>query len=248
MLTALIVDDIAESRINLQADLKDYCSNVEVVGEAESVISALKAIKEVKPQIVFLDIHLGDGTGFDILELLPQIDFKVIFTTASDAFAIKAFKYSAIDYLLKPIDPDELVQAVEHAIGQYRLEHQQVELLMESMQQKDKTPPQKLALSTQEKIHVVDIQSIIRCESNDNYTTFFFTDGTKVMVSKTLKTYDQLLKDADFLRVHQRHLVNQKHVREFVKTDGGYLIMDNGSNVPVSTRKRAEVVEAISRK
>lgn len=247
MLTALIVDDIAESRINLKADLQDYCPNVEVVGEAESVLSALKAIRDLQPQIVFLDIHLGDGTGFDILELLPKIEFKVIFTTASDAFAIKAFKYSAIDYLLKPIDPDELVQAVEHAVGQYRLEHQQVELLMENMKQ-DKAPPQKLALSTHEKIHVVSIQSIVRCESSDNYTTFFFTDKTKVMVSKTLKTYDQLLKDADFLRVHQRHLVNQKHVREFVKTDGGYLIMDDGANVPVSTRKRAEVVEAISRK
>ncbi len=244
MIPAIIVDDIKESRINLRADLADYCPEIKVIGEAESVISALKLLKDQKPSIVFLDIHLTDGTGFDILELLPQIDFKVIFTTASDAFAIKAFKYSAIDYLLKPIDPDELTQAVTQAIGQYRLEHQQVDLLMENL--KEKKPSQKLALSTAEKIHVVDIASIVRCESNDNYTLFFFQDGSKIMVSKTLKTYVQLLKDAQFFRVHQRHLVNQKQIREFVKTDGGYIIMNDGSNVPVSHRKRAEVLEMIS--
>ncbi|MCO4806546.1 MAG: response regulator [Flavobacteriales bacterium] len=161
MTSAIIVDDIEDSRINLRADIADYCADVEVIGEAESVVSALRLIKEKPPQIVFLDIHLGDGTGFDILELLPSIDFKVIFTTASDAFAIKAFKYSAIDYLLKPIDPDELVKAVKSAVGQYRLEHPQVELLMENLTKK--SPISKLALSTLEKIHVVEIKSIVRC-------------------------------------------------------------------------------------
>lgn len=243
MISAIIVDDIKESRINLRADLADYCPEVEVIGEAESVVTALKLLKEQRPKIVFLDIHLTDGTGFDILELLPKIDFKVIFTTASDAFAIKAFKYSAIDYLLKPIDPDELGKAVDQAVGQYNLEHQQVDLLMENLKQK--TPSQKLALSTSEKIHVVEISSIVRCESNDNYTTFFFQDNTKIMVSKTLKTYEQLLRESQFFRVHQRHLVNQKLIREFVKTDGGYIIMKDGSNVPVSSRKRSEVMEMI---
>lgn len=245
MTTAIIVDDIKESRINLSADLRDYCPDISVIGEADSVVSALKLIKEHPPQIVFLDIHLGDGTGFDILELLPTITFKVIFTTASDAFAIKAFKYSAIDYLLKPIDPDELVKAVLSAVDQYRLEHRQVELLMESLQKKEAIS--KLALSTLDKIHIVEIDSIIRCSSDDNYTVFHFKDQTRLMVSKTLKTYDNLLKEVGFIRVHQSHLVNGKYIKEFVKTDGGHILMMNGDSVPVSTRKRAEVVDILSK-
>lgn len=245
MTTAIIVDDIKDSRINLAADLADYCPEVLIVGEADSVISALKLIKSKSPQIVFLDIHLGDGSGFDILELLPSIDFKVIFTTASDAFAIKAFKYSAIDYLLKPIDPDELIQAVTSAIGQYKLEHAQLDLLRENLESSEKLS--KLALSTLDRIHVVDIHTIVRCESTDNYTSFYFTNGERIVVSKTLKVYDQLLSPGGFIRVHQKHLVNRNCIVEFVKSDGGYLVLSHGHSVPVSTRKRAEVLALLSK-
>lgn len=245
MIKAIIIDDIEDSRINLAADLRDYCPQVEMIGEADSVVNALKLIKSSSPQLVFLDIHLGDGTGFDILELLPQIEFKVIFTTSSDAFAIKAFKYSAIDYLLKPIDPDELLQAVNQAEGQYRLEHPQVEILMRHLKKEEQIS--KLALSTLDKIHVVEISDIVRCESSDNYTIFYFNDKTKLMVSKTLKTYENLLVECDFYRVHQKHLVNKLFIKEFVKTDGGYLKLKDGENIPVSTRKRAEVMQMISK-
>ena len=245
-MTALIVDDIEDSRINLKADLRDYCPQVEVIGEADGVISALKQIKERTPQIVFLDIHLGDGSGFDILELLPSIDFKVIFTTASDAFAIKAFKYSAIDYLLKPIDPDELTEAVKNAVSQYKLEHPQVELLKQHLN-KDEGISQ-IALSTLERIHVVDIASIVRCESSDNYTTFYFEDAKKIMVSKTLKTYENLLSSSGFYRVHQKHLVNKDFIKEFVKSEGGYLLLRNNDSIPVSTRKRTQVIDLLSMK
>lgn len=243
MITAIIIDDIEDSRINLAADIEDYCPQVQLIGEADSVVTALKLIKSSSPQLVFLDIHLGDGTGFDILELLPQIDFKVIFTTSSDAFAIKAFKYSAIDYLLKPIDPEELSKAVEQAEGQYRLEHPQVELLMQHLKNEERIS--KIALSTLDKIHVVEIDNIVRCESSDNYTTFYFKDRSKLMVSKTLKTYEGILSGNDFYRVHQKHLVNKKYIKEYVKIDGGFLKLSDGASVPVSIRKRAEVVQLL---
>lgn len=214
-----------------------------MIGEAESVISALKSIKELQPQLVFLDIHLTDGSGFDVLELLPKVDFKVIFTTASDAFAIKAFKYSAIDYLLKPIDPEELQNAVKQAIGQYKLEHSQVELLLDSV--KRTTPLEKLALHTSEKIHVVELKNIVRLESSGNYTVFYLADKSKILVSKTLKIYDQMLAEAGFVRIHQSHLINSTYVKEYVKQDGGYILMKDGSAPPISARKKAEVVDLL---
>lgn len=243
MLKALIVDDIKESRINLKVDLDDYCPEVEVVGEAESVLTALKAIKELKPNIVFLDIHLTDGSGFDVLELLPKVEFKVIFTTASDAFAIKAFKYSAIDYLLKPIDPEELQHAVKQAVGQYKLENTQVQLLLDSV--KRTTPLEKIALHTSDKIHVIALDQIIRLASNGNYTEFYLADKSKILVSKTLKIYDQMLRETGFLRIHQSHLINVQFVKEYVKQDGGYILMKDGSAPPISARKKAEVIAAL---
>jgi two-component system LytT family response regulator len=242
-LRALIVDDIKESRINLKVDLADYCPEIEVVAEAESVITSLKAIKDYQPNIVFLDIHLTDGSGFDVLELLPKIDFKVIFTTASDAFAIKAFKFSAIDYLLKPLDPEELQNAVKQAVGQYKLEHAQVELLLDSV--KRTTPLEKIALHTSDKIHVIELQQIVRLESSGNYTEFYLKDKTKILVSKTLKVYDQMLREAGFVRIHQSHLINASYVKEFVKQDGGYILMKDGSAPPISARKKADVISIL---
>jgi two-component system LytT family response regulator len=242
-LRALIVDDIKESRINLKVDLADYCPEIEVVAEAESVITSLKAIKDYQPNIVFLDIHLTDGSGFDVLELLPKIDFKVIFTTASDAFAIKAFKFSAIDYLLKPLDPEELQNAVKQAVGQYKLEHAQVELLLDSV--KRTTPLEKIALHTSDKIHVIELQQIVRLESSGNYTEFYLKDKTKILVSKTLKVYDQMLREAGFVRIHQSHLINASYVKEFVKQDGGYILMKDGSAPPISARKKADVISSL---
>lgn len=244
MITAIIIDDLDQSRINLKADLQDYCPDVKVIGEADSVVSSLKLLKKEKPGIVFLDIHLTDGSGFDLLELLDDVSFKVIFTTASDAFAIKAFKFSAIDYLLKPIDPDDLIKAVKHAADQFHLENKQVDLLLENV--KDSKEQTKIALHTSDKIHICKIQDIVRCESNGNYTSFFFIDGSKLLVSKTLKSYDQMFTDLRFLRVHQSHLINLNHIKEYVKHDGGYIVMNDQSIVPISSRKKMEVIQIIS--
>ncbi len=243
--TAIIIDDILKARDFLKRDLNSFCPQIEVIGEAEGVLTGLKAIKKLRPDIVFLDINMKDGSGFDILELLDEIHFKVIFTTASDAHAIKAFKFSAVDYLLKPIDVDELTKAVEKAIAQGKADGQkQVDLLRDSVSNTEKM--EKIALHTAEKIHICELSDIIRCESSVNYTTFYFEDQHKVLVTKTLKFYDQLLSSSGFLRTHQSHLINLVHVKEFIKGDGGYILMNDSSNIPVSARKRAEVVQVIS--
>ena len=238
---AVVVDDIQKFRKNLIQDLADYCPDIEVVGEADGVISAAKKINTLKPDVVFLDIQINEGTAFDLLSVLGDIKFKIIFTTASDEFAIKAFKISAIDYLLKPIDIDELKCAVAKLkIGN----KDNYELLQTNIKEENKSN-KRLALHSQDKIEIIEIGNIIRCESNVNYTQFFFKDGTKMLVTKTLKEYDKMLTEFGFYRVHQSHLINIDYLKEYVKIDGGYLKMKDGSSVPISTRKKSSVLRLL---
>ena len=239
MIKAVIIDDIPEAIEVLKSDLENYCVNIEVIGKAEGVVSGAKVIKELNPDLVFLDIQMQDGTGFDLLEILPETNFKLIFTTASDEYAVKAFKFSAVDYLLKPIDPDELMDAVSRVEDQDK-PAERIELLKENFHQ-----PKRIALNTLEKIHIVQVEEILRCESNINYTMFYFTDGTKLLVTKTLKEFDKLLGGHNFIRVHQSHLINTAFIKEFTKSDG-YIIMKDGTKVPVSTRKKQVLMEMIS--
>lgn len=243
MISAIIVDDIEQARNTLKEDLKAYCPNIKVIGEAEGVVSGVKLLKAKQPDVLFLDIQMQDGSGFDLLEILPEISFKVIFTTASDAFAIKAFRFSAIDYLLKPIDPDELMEAVKKLEEEQIPQKENIDLLLHSV--KENSGPRRLALHTQEKIHITNISDIVRCESSGNYTIFHFADSPKLMVTKTLKEYDQLLQDHGFIRVHQSHLINRQRIKEFVKIDGGYLVMQDQTQVPVSLRKKAAVIKML---
>ena len=243
MLKAVIIDDIDLARETLKKDLALYCPDVTIIGEAEGVVSGARLLKNIKPDVLFLDIQLKDGVGFDLLEILPDISFKIIFTTASDAYAIKAFRHAAVDYLLKPIDPDELKSAIDKVKKGFS-QNAQFSVLLEN--NKNKTTS-KIALHTQDKIHIVDINDIIRCEANVNYTEFNFSNSKKLLVTKTLKDFEELLKEQGFHRVHQSHLINTKYIKEFIKTDGGYIIMTDGSSVPVSTRKRAEVLDLIEK-
>jgi two-component system LytT family response regulator len=235
---AVIIDDIPEARTVLKFDLENYCDKIDVIGEADGVVSGAKLINELQPDLVFLDIQMQDGSGFDLLEILQNKTFKLIFTTASDEYAIKAFKFSAVDYLLKPIDPDELITAVARANEQDKATDR-IGLLQENLNK-----PKRIALNTLEKIHIVDIFDIIRCESNINYTMFYFIDGTKLLVTKTLKEFDALLADHQFIRVHQSHLVNAKYIKEFNKSNADILMKD-GAKVPVSTRKKQVLMEMI---
>lgn len=240
LIKAVIIDDIPEAISVLTADLNTYCKNIEVIGSANGVVSGAKTIKELNPDLVFLDIQMPDGTGFDLLEILGDTNFKLIFTTASDEFAIKAFKFSAIDYLLKPIDPDDLMGAV-NKIEQQQAPTSRLELLKENLNQ-----PKKIALNTVDKIHIVDIEEVIRLESNVNYTLFFFKDGTRLLVTKTLKEFDKMLSEHNFIRVHQSHLVNSNTIKEFVKQNGEIILTD-GTKIPVSTRKKSALMDMISK-
>ena len=242
-ITAAIVDDVAQAGATLKEDLANYCPDVEIIGEADGVVTGSKLLKSINPDIVFLDIQLQDGSGFDILEIVSDLTAKVIFTTASDAFAIKAFKFSAVDYLLKPVDPDELIEAVKKASENSVPADKNYDLLLDTV--KEKSLPQRMALHTLEKIHVTEIADIVRCESNGNYTTFFFKNGQKLLVTKTLKEFDQMLSEHNFARVHQSHLINTHLIKEYVKVDGGYLVMHDGSRVPVSLRKKSTVMKLL---
>lgn len=240
--TAIIIDDIKLARETLKADLSDYCPEIKLIGEADSVVSGLKLLKQEKPDILFLDIELEDGVGFDIIELLgDELDSKVIFTTASNEYAIRAFQVAAVDYLLKPVDPELLVTAVQKAMSGPASSKVQMNLLTDEL--KSDNQSSKIALHTMDKIVISDIKDIVRCEASGNYTTFYLINGEKVMVTKTLKEYDELLSDHQFIRTHQSHLANANLIKEYVKTEGGYLLMADDSNVPVSVRKRSEVVQ-----
>jgi len=242
--TAILVDDLPEALDVLKLDLINNCPEVEIIGTADSVVSAAKLLRQKKADILFLDIMLGDGTGFDLLEIFEKLDSKLIFTTASDEFAIKAFKFAAIDYLLKPINPDDLVTAVNRAKSQLK-SNESIDLLKESIRNPNALP-KKISLPAQDKISVVDIDQIVRCESDGNNTLFILAEGEKIFVTKTLKQYDQMLSDHSFIRVHQSHLVNLSYIHEYVRTEGGYLKMKNGDLVSVAVRKKPMVIDLLN--
>lgn len=239
-LKAVIIDDMELARVSLKADLADYCPNVEVVGEADGVLSGAKVLKSTTPDILFLDIEMEDGDGFDLLDILPNGLDIVIFVTARQDFALKAFQYSAVDYLLKPVDPDLLKNAVAKMSEKRNSDAAQLEILRQSMDKEERL--ERIALHTSDKIVVSEIKDIVRLEAMTNYTYFYFADGSKLLITKTLKEYDKLLSDSGFVRVHQSHLINMAYVQAYVKTEGGYIQMKNQDIVPVSVRKKSYVV------
>lgn len=248
MIKAVIVDDSPEARASLSADLERYCTGVQLIGQAGSMAEGLKTLRELKPDVVFLDIDLGDGDGFGLLEQLGETQTKVIFTTGMDSHGIRAIKFSALDYLLKPVDPDELAGAVEKlAQEKQKLSiSENLRLLTEHLRPASGSGPiKRLALNSADKVQVVNISDIIRCESERNYTTFFLKGGKQIVVTKTLKEYEELLEPNGFVRVHHSHLINLEHLKEFIKHDGGYALMDDNSHVPVSVRKRDDLLKAL---
>lgn len=234
-LKAIIVDDMPLAIASLKADIEDIDFGVDVIDSAEGVMDAAKKIKKHKPDLVFLDIHMGDGDGFDLLDIVDR-NMMVIFTTASKDLAVKAFQFSALDYLLKPIDTELLKAAIEKA-------HEQMKTGPKTVGEASGS----IALNTQEEIRLVSILDIVRLEAMGNYTTFYINDESKVLVTKTMKDFEKVLPNS-FLRVHQSHLVNKIHIKSYIKTEGGYLMMKNGTTVPVSVRKKPFVMEELSKK
>ncbi|GGG46989.1 LytR/AlgR family response regulator transcription factor [Bizionia arctica] len=246
MLTAIIVEDMIDALQLLKSDLETRHPEIEVIDTAQSVVEAAKLLRKKQPDILFLDIMLGDGTGFDILEIFPDLKSKIIFVTASDEFAIRAFKFAAIDYVLKPYSYEELDLAVTRAKQQIQPNKERLNILKETLSAPEQKPD-KISLHTLDKIIIVSLNDIIRCESDSNNTIFYLQDKRKIFVTKTLKYFADMLKSYDFIRIHQSHLVNLDYVSEFIKTDGGYLMLKNGENVPVSVRKKAEIIEVLDK-
>ena len=242
--TCIIIDDMELARNNLSQLIKENLPHLEIIGEADGVVSGSKLLRSSQADIVFLDIHLGDGEGFDILEIVPDTKARIIFTTASDEHAIKAFRYAAIDYILKPIDPALLKEAVQKALQLPQQKNEQIDLLKSKL---TNSSTKKIALHTSDQILIVDIQEIIRMEANGNYTQFFFSNNQKLLITKTLKEFDKILQEDGFLRSHQSHLINPNFIKAYIKTEGGYIEMKDGSIVPVSVRKKAAIVEALGR-
>ncbi len=243
MIKALIVDDEEKSRITLKNLLAMYCPNVDVLELCDSVTSALKFIDERMPDLIFLDVEMPFHNGFTLLEKIKDPSFQVIFTTAYDHYAIKAIKYSALDYLLKPIDSDELKAAVDKA-EQNKNDSvspaQNYELLFSNL--KIKGSNAKIAVPTFDGLQMINSGDIIKCVADESYTHIYLVSGTRVTVSRILKEYEELLSDLNFFRVHNSCLINLAHVTKYIKGDGGYVVMSDGESVEVSRRKKQELL------
>jgi|UniRef100_UPI00404A5568 two-component system LytT family response regulator len=237
MKKALIIDDEQRTRELIAKMITSFDLGIEAIPMGESVQSGIAAIAAIQPDLVFLDIQMPDGTGFDLLKAIPNKNFEVIFITAHEEFAIKAIKFSALDYILKPVDADELRSAIERALETLNdtKAEPQFEALQHNIQPNQK---RRLVLKTQESVHVVELDQIIRCEADRNYTSFFLKNGKKILVSRTLKDYETLLTGHNFLRVQQSHLVNLDYVDRYDKGNGGAVVMKDGSEVPLSPAKR----------
>ena len=246
MLTAIIVEDMPDALQLLKSDLETNHPEIKIIDTARSVVEAAKSLRTNEPDILFLDIMLGDGTGFDVLEIFPELKSKIIFVTASDEYAIRAFKFAAIDYVLKPYSNEELAQAIDKAKEQIQPNKERLNILKDTLSAPEQKPD-KISLHTLDKIIIVSLDDIVRCESDSNNTIFYLQDGQKVFVTKTLKYFADMLKNYQFLRVHQSHLINLQCISAFIKADGGYLMLKNGENVPVSVRKKVEVMEILDR-
>jgi two-component system LytT family response regulator len=242
----LIIDDERAIRSVIKDIITKYIPGSDEIREADGVITGWEAIRDFSPDIVLLDIRMADGTGFDLLNKCDQIGFKVIFTTAFEEFAIRAFKYSAIDYILKPIDPDELANAI-HKAG--RLLQQEMAQRLGAL--RENLDPdnihKKILLKTAENIYLVKIDDLVCCESDQVYTRLYLSDGKMIMVSRSLKEFEEMLVPAGFFRIHKSYMINMDQIDHFEKADGGFVVMRNGMRVPVASRKREQFLQMIGK-
>jgi len=247
MLKIIIIDDEPDAIQAISLIISEYCSFARVAGTAGSINEGREKINAIQPDIVVLDIELPRGNGFDLLESLPQRNFEVIFITAYNHYAIKAFKYSAIDYILKPIDIDEFITALDKA--RQRLStpgnfESRYNSLTDNMRG---AAPTKIALTTVENMEFIKVIDIIRIEANGSYCKVFLSSDNSIMVSKSMKEFQDLLDPESFFRSHNSHIININHVKRFWFRDGGYLELDNGSHVPISRRKKEDFIKIINK-
>jgi two-component system, LytTR family, response regulator len=243
MVNAIIIDDELHAQQTIERVLGMKFDTIKIVDKVFNVADAVSSIVKNEIQLIFLDINLPDGTGFDILKQIDYKKYKVIFITAYEEFAIQAIKFSALDYILKPVNPVELIKAVERVLHEIITDDYSKKMDAFFTNYNQNSNPQKIVLKTADKIHVVDIQNVIRCEADNTYTTFYLNDSSHIMVSKSIKKYEEMLVSQRFMRVHQSHLVNLNCISHFNKQDGGYLTMNDNSNIPVSNQKRPVLLE-----
>lgn len=246
MIKTLIIEDEQKSRDVLIKIIEKGCPELKVVGNASSVTEGVELIKSLKPDLVFLDITMPDGSGFDLLEQVSDQKFDLIFATASNSHAIRAFKYSACDYLLKPIDIEELRNAVLRVVKRKSEtpDMGNLNFLIQQLKRSDDNY-QKITLPTGNAYEIINLKDIIRCEADGSYTYFYLTDKRKLMVSASLKHYEELLPEQDFIRVHHHNLINMNHVVRFLKEDGGYAVMSDASKIEISRRKKDQFMERL---
>lgn len=243
---SILVDDEEHNLENLNRLLEKNCSCVEVLGVATSAQQAISLIAKKQPDLVFLDIEMPKMNGFEMLESLEEVNFEVIFVTAYNQYVLQAIKSCALDYLMKPVAITDLQGAVSRVsqVVSEKKENQKLKVLVQNL--KNSNQPKKIALPTAEELFFVSIVDIIRCKSENNYTMFYLTNGSSVLVSRTLKEWDDLLSPYQFIRTHQSHLINSIHVKSFVKKDGGYILMKDGSTISVSKLKKEQTLNMLS--
>ena len=247
MLRSIIIDDDKMSRVALKKVLEKHCANVEVISMADSVKSSINDIRNNQPDLVFLDVEMPDGTGFEVLEAFPEIKFETIFVTAHDHYAFKAIKFSALDYLLKPINIEEVKAAVEKVEKKHdrQLDRKNLKMLIRNLEDENNYL-KNIALPTMEGLIVVELAGVIHCEANINYCTVYMKDGEKIVVSRTLKEFEELLSENNFCRIHQSHLVNLDQLSKYVKGKGGYVVMKDGTQLEVSMRKKDTLLKNLA--
>ncbi len=247
MIKAIIVDDELGARESLSKMIEKNCKQIEVVAKVDSMLGAFEAITNKEPDLVFLDIEMPNGNAFDLLEKFKTINFNIIFTTAYDHYAIKAIKFSAVDYILKPIDPEELINAVkrfEDQAGQKTTLDKQFKTLLSNVRPGNKL--KKVGIPDGDGLIFINLADIIRCDSDGNYTFFILTNGKKIIASRTLGEYEQMFADDNFFRIHRSHLINLEHVKKYIKGEGGYVVMTDNSQVEVSRRNKTDFLERLS--
>ena len=249
MIKAVIIDDEQHSIDTLKWKLENYCPEVEVVAAFDNPASGVAYLQKTPPGLLFLDIEMPMLNGFDVLEELGRdLPFDIIFTTAYDNFGIQAVKFSALDYLLKPVQNKELKEAIEKHIKktQQKIPAEQIDVLLNNVHAERKGKVGKIALASKESIEFVEAQDIICCEANSNYTNVYMDEDRKRVISRTLKEFEDMLLPHNFFRPHNSFLINLKRVREFIRGDGGYLVMENKMKIPVSKGRKEELMNLLA--
>jgi len=238
-LKTIVVDDEQDAVDFITSIIGEYCPSLEVIAKANNVIQGVAAIKDNKPDLVFLDVEMPNGTGFDLLAQFPEKDFDVVFITAFNHYAIKAIKFSAVDYILKPININEFIEAVERVVKKRKERNTQsndnLKILMENLKS---SLPSRLAIPTSDGMEYINPRDIIRIEADRSYSWFYLNGGRKMLVSKHLKEFQELLSDRYFFRSHNSHLINLKYVKKYIRKEGGYIEMTDGAVISVSRNRK----------